>query len=67
MFAVEILKNKKTVSILKDLIKEKKAPHLNYIAASDLNLWKVDISLDNIEEFQNFKFDSHLMRIMRTS
>ena len=59
MFAVEILKNKKTVSILKDLIKEKKAPHLNYDTVSDLDLWNVDISLDNVEEFQNFKFDSH--------
>ena len=56
---VEILKNKKTVSILKDLIKEKKAPHLNYVTVSDLDLWNVDISLDNVEEFQNFKFDSH--------
>ena len=31
------------VSILKDLIKEKKAHYLNHIAASDLDLWKVDI------------------------
>jgi hypothetical protein len=31
----------RNVSILKDLIKEKK-PHLSQIAASDLKLWKID-------------------------
>jgi Crinkler effector protein N-terminal domain len=37
------------VSILKDLIKEKKAPHLNHIAASDLELWKVNFPIDDLE------------------
>ena len=30
------------------LIKEKKAPHLNHVAASDLELWMVDIHLDEL-------------------
>ena len=47
MFTVEVLKNK-NVSILKDLIKEKKAPHLNHVAASDLELWMVNIHLDGL-------------------
>ena len=47
MFTVEIEKTK-NVSILKDLIKEKKAPHLNHVAASDLDLWKVDFPIDDL-------------------
>jgi Crinkler effector protein N-terminal domain len=47
MFTVEILKTK-NVSILKDLIKEKKAPHLNHIAASDLDLWQVNSLIDDL-------------------
>jgi hypothetical protein len=59
MFTVEIAKTK-NVSILKDLIKVKKAPHLDRVAASDLDLWKVDFSPDNLEaELANFKPDSH--------
>jgi len=46
VFSVEIAKNK-NVSILKDEIKKKKAPHLNHIAASDLNLWTVCLPIDN--------------------
>jgi hypothetical protein len=42
MFTVEIAKTK-NVSILKDLIKEKKASQLKDVDASDLNLWKVDL------------------------
>jgi hypothetical protein len=49
MFTVEILKTK-NATILKDFIKEKKDPHLNHIAASDLNLWMVDLSLDELGE-----------------
>jgi hypothetical protein len=49
MFTLEIEKTK-NVSILKDLIKEKKAPHLDHVAASDLQLWKVDLSLDELGE-----------------
>jgi hypothetical protein len=40
MFTVKIPKTE-NVSILKDLIKEKKSPHLDHIAASDLDLWLV--------------------------
>ena len=40
VFTVEIPETK-NVSILKELIKEKKAPHLDDLAASDLILWKV--------------------------
>jgi hypothetical protein len=46
-FTVEILKNK-NVSILKDLIKEKKAPHLDHVAASDLDLWQVSFPIDDL-------------------
>ena len=48
MFTVEI-PNNKNVSILKDLIKEKKAPHLDHVAASDLDLWKAEFPIDNLE------------------
>ena len=47
MFTVKIPKTE-NVSILKDLIKEKKAPHLNHVAASDLDLWMVDLLLDEL-------------------
>ena len=47
MFTVKILETE-NVSILKDLIKEKKARHLNHVDASDLDLWKVDLRLDDL-------------------
>ena len=47
MFTVEVEKTK-NVSILKDLIKEKKAPHFDHIAASDLDIWMVDLDLDEL-------------------
>lgn len=43
MFTVEI-ENTKKVGILRDLIKEKKAPRLNHIDANDSDLWHVDLS-----------------------
>ena len=46
VFPVEIAKDK-NVGILKKLIKEEKAPHLNHIAASDLDLWKVCLPIDD--------------------
>jgi len=49
IFTVEIEKTK-NVSILKDLIKEKKAPHLDHVAASDLHLYQVDLRLDELGE-----------------
>jgi hypothetical protein len=55
MFTVEVEKTK-NVSILKDLIKEKKAPHLNHVAASDLDLWKVDVPIDDLPT-KNFLTD----------
>jgi hypothetical protein len=42
-FPVEVLKTK-NVGILKDLIKEKKAPRLDHVAASELNLFLVSES-----------------------
>jgi hypothetical protein len=45
VFTVEILATK-NVSTLKDLIKAKKAPHLDHLAASDLILWKVILPPD---------------------
>jgi Crinkler effector protein N-terminal domain len=54
-FTVEIPKTK-NVSILKDPIKEKKSPHLNHLAASDLELFQVSIPHgDDAEE--RFKKD----------
>ncbi|KXN90928.1 hypothetical protein AN958_03203 [Leucoagaricus sp. SymC.cos] len=47
-FTVEI-PHTKNVSILKDLIKEKKAPHLDHVAASDLDLWQVSFPIDDLE------------------
>jgi len=44
------------VSILKDLIKEKKAPHLNHVAASDLELSHVSLHVDD-------KLDESLKRV----
>lgn len=41
-FTVKIPKTE-NVSILKDLIKEKKAPHLDHVAASDLDLFQVSL------------------------
>ena len=47
IFTVQVPKTD-NVSILKDLIKEEKAPHLNHVAASDLDLWKVDVPIDDL-------------------
>jgi len=48
IFTVKILKTE-NVSILKKLIKEEKAPHLDHVAASDLDLWQVSFSIDDLE------------------
>ena len=47
MFTVEVPTGK-NVSILKDEIKKKKAPHPNHIAASDLELWEVSFPIDGL-------------------
>ena len=47
IFTVEI-ENTKNVSILRGLIKKKNAHHLSHIAASDLDLWKVDCPIDDL-------------------
>ncbi|KAI6026765.1 hypothetical protein BKA83DRAFT_4247507 [Pisolithus microcarpus] len=49
IFGVEIL-NTENVSTLKDLIKEKLSPKLNYVAASDLAVWKVSLPADSITQ-----------------
>ena len=46
-FTVKIPKNK-NVSILKDLIKEKKACHFDHIDMSDLDLWQVSFPIDDL-------------------
>ena len=46
VFTVKIPKTD-NISILKDLIKEKKARHFNHIDASDLDLWKVSFPIDD--------------------
>ena len=49
-FTVKIEKTE-NVSILKKLIKEEKAPHLDHVAASDLDLWMAaDLHLDEFGE-----------------
>jgi hypothetical protein len=47
LFTVKIDKTE-NVSILKKLIKEEKAHHLDHVDASDLNLWKLDLCLDEL-------------------
>ena len=47
MVTVKIPKNE-NVSILKKIIKEEKAPQLNYIDASDLDLWLVSFPIDDL-------------------
>src|SRR5258708_5670478 len=46
VFTVKIPKTD-NVSILKDEVKKKKAPHLNHVAASDLELWEVSFPIDD--------------------
>jgi hypothetical protein len=54
-FVVEV-EETKTVSFLKTLIKLEKAPHLDHLAASDLDVWKVDLPIPfvkkNLDELQ---------------
>ena len=58
MFIVEV-EETKYISILKDRIKEKKAPHFDYAAASDIDLWMVDLCLDNLEaELEHVNLDN---------
>ena len=47
VFTVKVEKTE-NVSILKKLIKEEKAPHFDHVAASDLDLWIVDLRLDDL-------------------
>ena len=48
-FTVEIVKAK-SVSILKDLIKERKAPRLDHVAASDLDISQVSLPMNGDAE-----------------
>ena len=47
MFTVKVARTE-NVSILKKLIKEEKAPHLDRFAASDLDLWRVSFPIDDL-------------------
>ena len=59
MLTIKIPKTEK-VCILKKLIKEKKDPHLNHVAASDLDLWMVNLCLDELEaELVHVNLDTH--------
>src|SRR6266567_4298754 len=59
MFTVEIQKNK-NVSILKDLIKEKKARHFEHVDASDLDLWQLSFPIDDLEtELRNINLGGY--------
>ena len=51
MFIVKIPKTD-NVSILKKMIKEENAPHLNHVAAKDLELWKVSFPTDDLASKQ---------------
>ncbi|PPQ94238.1 hypothetical protein CVT25_006664 [Psilocybe cyanescens] len=46
---------------LNDLIKEKRAPHLNHVDASDLLLWCVSFPLDDLEatKLENINLDDY--------
>jgi len=46
-FTVEIPRIEK-VSTLKKIIKQKKAPHLDRVAASDLDHWQVSFLIDDL-------------------
>lgn len=46
VFTIEIAKEK-NVAILKSEIKKELAPNLDHIAAYGLDLWKVDLPIDN--------------------
>ena len=47
VFTIKIPKTD-NVSILKDLIKERKAHHFNHVDASDLELWNVSFLIDKL-------------------
>jgi hypothetical protein len=49
VFTVKIPRND-NVSILKDLIKEKKAHDLDHVDASNLELWKVSLPVDTLTQ-----------------
>ena len=60
LFPVRISK-KKRIDSLKSLIKKMKAPHLDHIAASDLDLWQVSFPIDDLEtELGALDLDGHL-------
>ena len=48
-FVVEI-EETKAVSMLKSLIKNEKAPHLDHLSASDLDIWNVEMPISNLKE-----------------
>ena len=67
MFTLKIPKTE-NVSVLKDLIKEKKASLLNHIDASDLDLWNVSIPVDDdaverLKRINNLKQLEPLLRL----
>ena len=58
-FTIEIPKNK-NISILKDLIKEKKARHFEHVDASDLDLWQLSFPIDDLEtELRNINLGGY--------
>jgi hypothetical protein len=60
VFTIEIQRNK-NVSILKDLIKEKKAHRLTHVDASDLELWNVSFPIDNVSSEESSTVTPKLM------
>lgn len=58
-FNIEIHKNK-SVSHLKDLIKEKRSSRLKDVDASDLDLWQVSFHFDDLDsELANIDLSAH--------
>ena len=61
-FTVKICKID-NVSVLKELIKEKKAPNLDHLAASDLILYKVSFPTVDVDSNSDSKATPAVMRI----
>ena len=61
-FTVKVSKTD-NVSVLKDLIKAKKSPHLDHLAASDLILYKVSLPAVDVDPHTDSKATPSVTRI----
>jgi len=61
LITFQSLPKNKNITILKRLIKEEKAPHLDHVATSDLDLWRVSFPSDDLEmELGNINLAGYL-------